>query len=73
MLGKLIALSLLLISLLFISKALSKFLEYSGEVGSSILEIVFAVYAILFSLLILMIILERYRRDGEEELGTVFD
>ena len=73
MLGKLIALSLLLISLLFISKALSKFLEYGGEVGSSILEIVFAVYAILFSLLILMIILERYRGDGEEELGAVFD
>ena len=73
MLGKLIALSLLLISLLFISKALSKFLEYGGEVGSSILEIVFAVYAILFSLLIFMIVLERYRGDGEEELGAVFD
>ena len=73
MLGKLIALSLLLISLLFISKALSKFLEYGGEISSTILEMVFAVYAILFSLLILMIVLERYRGDDEEELGTVFD
>ena len=73
MLGKLIAFGLLTISLLFISKALSKFLEYGGEVGSSILEIVFAVYAILFSLLLLMIVLERYRGDGEEELGAVFD
>ena len=73
MLGKLIAFGLLTISLLFISKALSKFLEYGGEISSTVLEIVFAVYAILFSLLILMIVLERYRGDGEEGLGAVFD